>query len=179
MRYAIGNKQKLFSSLNSNFWNPVVAGDTISREEETTMLLLRELELIQSSIQNKLEISYIPADITQDANYEQKYKETKQRIIDLCRAKEFCFDKRIENLAIKTLNLLDKYKILPSLVNPTSDESLLFEMFSNGNSFSLDLYKSGEIVFLKRIKGHNTVVAEIDEAELEEICEEISRDYAR
>lgn len=119
--------------------------------------------------------------ITTDDIFGDQFREAKERITQLCNRQndKYAPNQVVQEIALKTLNLLRKAMIAPSLINPTNDESLLFEFFVNDSSYSIDFYNSGETVFLRRVKGHPVHVIEVDINQLTEVIDEIAHAYAR
>lgn len=93
--------------------------------------------------------------------FEEKYERAKRRIVRLCKLDLTAPNEHVKQLALETLKLLKENSILPSLINSTGDESLLFEFFIGEHSFSVDFYNDGEIIYLRRIQGHTPYVAKI------------------
>lgn len=114
--------------------------------------------------------------------FEEKYEKAKSRIVRLCsnQIETDAPNQNVQRLALQTLKLFKKSGVLPTLINSTGDESLLFEFFINEDSYSIDFYNSGEIVYLRRIQGQIADVAEVDiEQFIREVVPEIALAYDR
>lgn len=83
-----------------------------------------------------------------------------------------------QRTALYALQLSSDAGILPRTINPTGDESILFEYFCGDDVYGLDFYDSGEIVFVQRRVGTRTTGKEIDVSKLDETVNTISR-YAQ
>ncbi len=101
---------------------------------------------------------------------------------DVARTRSLCRDhlfnpkspnQAVRDIAITALERLRKGNVLPTLINATGDESLLFEFSIGGDSYSLDFYNSGEIVLLKRVRGEVLSASEFDQGGLEEAISNI------
>lgn len=120
--------------------------------------------------------------ITIISPFEEKYEKAKSRIVRLCsnQIEANAPNQNVQRLALQTLKLLKKSGVLPTLTNSTGDESLLFEFFINEDSYSIDFYNPGEIVYLRRIQGQITDVAEVTlEQLINEVVLEIALAYDR
>ena len=120
------------------------------------------------------------AEIIKTTVFEEKYSKAKNRINDLCSNQEYteALSREVRQSALDTLRSLKQENILPTLINPTGDNSLLFEFFINNDVYAIDFYNSGEIVYLRRRQGHNPSVTEISHEQVNETVSEIAR-YAR
>lgn len=110
--------------------------------------------------------------------FEKEYKKAKERIEELCNVDSPDAPNQIaRELALEALKLLWTYKITPSLINPSGDESLFFEFFVKDDYYLFKFCNSGEIVYLKRIVGQPKIVKEINTQQLEEATKEITSAY--
>lgn len=119
--------------------------------------------------------------ITISSAFDRRYEEAKKRIVLLCQNQndEFAPNQKAKEIALEILDFLRKQKIMPSLINSTGDKSLLFEFFTGENSFSIDIYNSGEIIYLSNIQGLQTHVIEFAENQIKEVVAKITHDYVR
>jgi hypothetical protein len=70
------------------------------------------------------------------------------------------------NNALLALGHLEELKLIPSRINPSCDEGILFELEHGNERILLDFYNSGEIVMLRKSpKGR--IVREISADQLE------------
>jgi hypothetical protein len=82
-------------------------------------------------------------------------------------------------MGLHILSLCKTRKTLPTMINATDDESLLFEFIFKTSSFSIDIYNSGEIVFLSRVDGEMKVAEEVTFSHLQDVVSTISHAYER
>lgn len=111
---------------------------------------------------------------------EEKYKKAIKRINELCQNP---IDLNAPNevarlLALNTLELLKNNNVLPSLINSSHDESLVFEFFVNQDTYSIDFCNSGEVIYGRRIKEQMLNISELKEEQLKGVVLEISHAYA-
>lgn len=111
--------------------------------------------------------------------FEEKYEKAKRRIIKLCanQIEVNAPNQNVQRSTLQTLRLLKEKNVLPSLINSTGDESLLFEFFIKADSYSIDFYNSGEIVYLRRVEGQIANGGEINFEQLERAVSEIASAY--
>lgn len=111
--------------------------------------------------------------------FERKIRENIERVHKLYANNTFekAPNKEVYELANRTLELLRKKTILPSLINATGDESILFEFFVESDKYSIEFYNSGEIIFIERRKNKQVRVIEIGEHELAKAVEKIALAY--
>ncbi len=111
--------------------------------------------------------------------FDKQYQKAKERIIQLCqnRIDELAPNENVQDTALDLLRLLKNQKISPSLINSTGDESLLFEFFVGENVFSLDIYNSGEIIFVVNIKNRLTHVYEFNRNQIKEVISKFTLTY--
>ena len=109
----------------------------------------------------------------------KRYEKAKERIIEISNNQEDVFapNQTACEMALEALKLLWDYKVLPSLINPSGDESLLFEFFMGNDFYLIEFYNSGEIIYLKRIVGKPKVIKEIDFQNLKDVIQEIISAY--
>ena len=109
----------------------------------------------------------------------EKYGKAEKRIIELClnQEDEYSLNENVRKMALAALNLLWRSEVAPSLINPSGDESLLFEFFVEEDFYLIEFYNSGEIVYLRKTTGQPKVIKEIGFQELEEATKEIARAY--
>jgi hypothetical protein len=115
------------------------------------------------------------------SEFEENHNKAIARVNNLCQnpTDEYPPNLISQEAALETLNLLRSYNIVPSLINSTDDESLLFEFFSEKISYSIEFHNSGEIYYLRKAKGDVGFIFEIDKEQLREFTSEISSIYAR
>lgn len=110
---------------------------------------------------------------------DEKFEQAMRRLDFLCRDTT---DESLPNSYCRTvgtaiLKLCRQHGILPTLINPTGDESLLFEFFLRNNVYSIDVYNTGEIVFISRIDGVTGNAQEFEPGQLSDIIATISLAY--
>ncbi len=112
---------------------------------------------------------------------EEGYKKAKERIEELCQNTNDtnAANEVVRQLALNTLELLKKDDVVPSLINSTNDESLIFEFFVKEDFYLIEFYNSGELIYLRRIKNQPKFTTEINAGQLKEITKEIAHAYAR
>jgi hypothetical protein len=112
--------------------------------------------------------------------FEGKYEKAKSRIIKLCsnQIETTAPNQNAQRLALQALKLFKKSGVLPSLINSSHDESLVFEFFVGKDVYSIEFCNSGEISYLRRIQGQMLRIAEVSEEDLEGVVLEISHVYA-
>lgn len=111
--------------------------------------------------------------------FDKQYQISKERIFQLCQNQidELAPNENVQETALNLLRLLKNQKTLPSLINSTGDESLLFEFFVGENTFSLDIYNSGEIIFVVNIKNRLTHVYEFNCNQIKEVVSKFTLTY--
>lgn len=117
--------------------------------------------------------------VTISSAFRQRYEKAKERIIKLCQNQDDAYSPNYvaRKNALETLNLLRNHRILPSLINSTGDESLIFEFFVENNFYLIEFHNSGELIYLRRIVGQPKFVTEINNTQLKEVIKEIARAY--
>ena len=115
------------------------------------------------------------------SDFKEKYEAAKNRIIQLCKNSddEYAPNQAAQGLALHTLSLFKNCKVVPSLINSTDDESLIFEFFVDDKFYLIEFYNSGEIIYLRRIEGQPKLVTEIKIDEINKIIKDISRAYIK
>lgn len=117
--------------------------------------------------------------VVASAGFIEKFKSAKTRIIELCQNsnEEYPPNQTAQDLALHTLEVLKVNKVLPSLINSTDDNSLIFEFFINDKFYLIEFYNSGEIVYLRRIEGQPKFVIETTIEEIKKIIRDITKTY--
>ncbi len=119
--------------------------------------------------------------ITVISPLDEKYKKAKERIDELCQdlADVSAPNETAQYLALRALELLKENALLPTLINSSHDESLVFEFFVKNDAYSFDFYNDGETLYGSRVEGKIPHIAEIkNEERLIEAISEISHAYA-
>ncbi len=117
--------------------------------------------------------------ITISSEFREQYEKAKERIIKLCQNQDDASSPNYiaRESALETLDLLRNHRILPSLINSTGDESLIFEFFVENNFYLIEFHNSGELIYLRRIVGQPKFVTETNNTQLKEVIKEIARAY--
>ena len=92
-----------------------------------------------------------------------------ERITNLCDDPENGLTDEVRHLAVKTLQFFNKLNILPSLINPIEDESLLFEFFSEEDYYLIEFYTDGAVIILTRHPNERPRIYETTAARYEDI----------
>lgn len=119
--------------------------------------------------------------IAPNSALEEQYKKAKERIEKLCQdlTDVSAPNETAQHLALRALELLKENALLPTLINSSHDESLVFEFFVKNDAYSFDFYNDGETLYGRRVEGEIPHIAEIkNEERLIEAISEISRAYA-
>ncbi len=80
-------------------------------------------------------------------------------------------------LALAALRACNVERVLPTVINPTGDESILLEFFIGEDVYSIDIYNTGEIVFLTKVSGQPVHAVEIEQNQLAGVVAKISHAY--
>lgn len=147
-------------------------GNSITLEEYAQKGLEKELQFQQSIAQEKL-----IKDAPEPDPLELWFRQAKQRISFL-KTINPALDYIIVENALNALGSLRLNRILPTLINRTGDESLLFEFFLGEDYFSIDFYDSGEIVYLRKTEDLPAHVIELDIEDIPEVATEIAHAQA-
>lgn len=115
------------------------------------------------------------------SDFKEKYEAAKNRIVQLCENSEdeYAPNQIAQRLALYALDLLKNCKVVPSLINSTDEESLIFEFFTEDKYYLIEFYNSGEIIYLRRIEGQPKFVTETTVNGVKEIIKDITRAYTK
>lgn len=104
-----------------------------------------------------------------------KFQKAKKRIERLCQNSDDADapNQIAEDLAIRVLELCKETDFFPSIINASGDESLLFEFFTNENYYLIEIYNSGELIYLPRLNGESMPASEITLEELKGLIKTI------
>ncbi len=148
----------------------ISTGSSITLEELARKTLEKELAFRQSIVEKEIINENIHTDPV-----EQRFIQLKQRINRLCDNSRHELNERVRENSLTFLKILTDNRILPSLINPTGDESLLFEFFLGEKYFSIDFYSSGGIVYLHEEKNSPAHVIEMDIEDISDVASDIMR----
>ncbi len=73
------------------------------------------------------------------------------------------------NRALQALQILRNHRVFPEMVNPSSDEGIVFEFFRGDRYYLFEFYNDGDLIFLRRLGG----VRNVEEITVNDIEEKI------
>jgi hypothetical protein len=173
MTHAIGRNFTNFHIPQGAFCPDISTGSSITLEEYAEKGLEKELQFRQpKTIKSVFELIE-PNPIS------EWVVRAKRRIHYLCEEPKFELNDTVLKNSLEAIRILSENDIVPSLINPTGDESLLFDFFIGNKYFSLDFYSSGEIVYLYRNSELPAHVTELDITDISKVAREITQAQAR
>ena len=119
-----GNHIQVINISNQHFCPDFSTGKSITLEKYAKNGLEKELMFRQSIVEEKRKISALEAKPS-----DEWFLSAKARINKFCKSSSFLLNELVLLNAQSALITLRDKNALPSLINPTSDESFLFEFF--------------------------------------------------
>jgi hypothetical protein len=173
MTHAIGRRFTNFSIPQGAFCPDISTGSSITLESYAEKGLEKALQFRQPITTKNILETPKPSPIA------EWIVKAKRRIHYLCEEAKFELSKTVLNNSLEAIKVLSDNNIVPSLINPTGDESLLFDFFIADEYFSLNFYSSGEIVYLYQKSNFPAHVTELDIKDISKIAREIAQTEAR
>lgn len=142
--------------------SPVSSSD----EEETAKAVVRELSRHTAPL-----FGY--AELQDQLNRTSSFLET-------TRDEEGAPNARSVELTIRVINeLWDHSRLVPDLVNPTYEESIVLEFVDGDIYDALEIHNDGDIIYLKRRPGQPVEVEQATETQIREVITQISNARGR